>query len=237
MPLFNTPVCVAVDHKYSDNNGSWSEFIFFDGQGFTTKGGMYSNLAYNSYQVNATVKQLRKASIIALKQAPEGYSYNRYAGNGGTDTYVNCIVKLKRSRKAPNNTELKVIDWFDGGYNGQYNNYTPDQICVTDGSQSWTVSASCIDEVVKGVKELPFWYISQEEADHMIKEAVKARAEKALKSHLKTITNRGTQILSNLAKSDKKAADALTVDEILTILNPTPAQADKIEAFKTKYNI
>ncbi len=237
MSLFNTPVCVAVEDKYSDNNGAWTVFTFFDGQEFTTKGGMYQDLRHNAYQVNATIKQLRKASIIALEQAPEGHNYNRYAGNGGTDTYVGCLVKLKRSRKAPNNTELKVLEWFDGGYSGRYNNYIPDQIRVTDGSQRWIVSASCISEVVKGVKESPFWYISQKEADHMIKKEVKARVEKALKSHLEAITKKGTQTLSNLAKSDKKAADALTVEEILAILSPTPAQADKIEAFKAKYNI
>tara|TARA_R110000850_G_scaffold17233_2_gene53196 strand:+ start:799 stop:1506 length:708 start_codon:yes stop_codon:yes gene_type:complete len=232
MSLFNTPVCVAVDHKYSDNNGAWTEFTFFDGVSFTSKGGMYSNIGYDSFKVNATPKQLRKASLIALERAPEGYCYNKYAGNGGANTYVGCLVKLSRSRKAPNKTELTVLEWFDGGYNSQLNNYTPDQISVTDGVNTWVVSASCIKEVIKGVKEKPFWYISANELSHLLIANNKRRVRKAVASYNTAIINKINNLLISLGDKLKD----YTAKELTTACKPDQIMTDKLNKFKLKYS-
>ena len=37
-------VCVAIDYKYSDNNGAWNEYYMWDGERCTCVGSMYNKL-------------------------------------------------------------------------------------------------------------------------------------------------------------------------------------------------
>ena len=60
--LLATPVCIAINEGYCESNGAFTTFYFWDGQEVTTKGGMYSDLAYNAYQVNATLQQRLECS-------------------------------------------------------------------------------------------------------------------------------------------------------------------------------
>ena len=198
--LLNTPVCIAIDHKYSDNNGAWTVFYFWNGQEVISKGGMYEDYAFNAFEVNATIDQKRAASIWTENNTEESLNY---CNKLQADTYVDCIVKLKRSRKAPNNIELKVVDFAKGGYNA-YNNYTPDQVRVVNSDNTidvW-VSASCINEVIKGAKVLPWWHVSQAEANKINSKATK----------IKRVANR-IEELKNLvaayydANKDKLAKD------------------------------
>lgn len=152
-------VCIAIDHKYDDSMGAYSVFYFWDGQNVSTKGGMYSGLAFNAFEVNATHEQVIEASAAYMETVPETYNYNKYCyGRRGCNTFIGCIVKLHRSRKAPNSTELKVTEFHEAYYCKRYNQHVPEKITVTDSVNSWTVSSNCIKEVVKGIKEKPFWY-------------------------------------------------------------------------------
>ena len=152
-------VCLAVDHKYDESNGSYSVFYMWDGEKVTTEGGMYSQLAYNHYSVNATEEQIKAASDHVRETAEEGHCYAKYANGGqGAYTYVGCVVKLSRSRKAPNNVELKVVGYTDRFFNEKFGNWVEAKITVVDTmGEEYDVSVGCIKEVVKGVKKLPFW--------------------------------------------------------------------------------
>ncbi len=154
-------VCLAVDHKYDDSMGAYSIFWLFDGEDVFTEGGMYSGLPYNHYVVNATQDQKDKALAIYTESQIETHNYNKYANNGrGAYTFVGCIVKLARSRKAPNKKDLKVINFNDRYYNSFYGNWVDETVDLIDESTGETyqnISINCIKDVVKGIKELPFW--------------------------------------------------------------------------------
>lgn len=152
-------VCVAIDHKHDDSMGAYSLFYMWDGKQVSTEGGMYSNMAYNHYAIDATDEQIKAASDYMRETTLESHAYNKYANGGrGAYTYVGCVVKLSRSRKAPNNVELKVVDYDDRYFNERFGTWVEAKITVKDADGvEYGVSVGCIKEVVKGVKELPFW--------------------------------------------------------------------------------
>lgn len=154
-------VCIAVDHKYSDNDGAWSVFYMWDGEKVFTEGGMYSVLAYDAYEVDATREQLEAASDWARANTPYGNNWNKYANNRlGAYTFVGCIVTLARSRKAPNKTPLKVVAHHDRYFDQRFGNWVDEKVTVKDESgETYTVSIGCIKEVIQGVQNLPFWVI------------------------------------------------------------------------------
>ena len=150
-------VIVAVDDLYTDNNGAYQVAYVWDGERVSQVGGMYDS---NVYRVTATPEQIKAAAEYAKAEAEANTTnnWNKYCYNGrGAYTFINCIVTLKRSRKAPNKIPLKVIDFLESGYNARFNNHVGERIEVTDGETSWVVSSNCIDEVVKGVVKYPFW--------------------------------------------------------------------------------
>lgn len=141
--LLATPVCVLVHHGYDESMGAFTYAFFWDGEKVTEQGGMYSDLAYDAYKVTATTEQ--------IKAAAEWYNVNHVDTN--SFTYLGCVVKLKRSRKAPNNTPLKVVDYEAVGYVNGYR--TSAQVCVlVDDSRVW-VNHSTVDSVVTGK---PVWW-------------------------------------------------------------------------------
>jgi hypothetical protein len=155
-------VCLFADHKYNDNNGAFTVFTLFDTKTkqFSTEGGIYSDLAFDHYEPTSDLDVIFDASN-RCNPTPQNGVYNKYASRYH---YTGCIVSLKRSRKAPNNTPLEVIGDRDGGYNSFYNNYQPDEILVKldNGDQVW-VSAGCINEILKGVLVFPLWHITENE--------------------------------------------------------------------------
>lgn len=161
MSILECPVCLAADHKYDDSMGAYTVFWLFDGESVYTEGGMYSNLGFNHYTVNATVEQKKQALAIHMATVPETHNYNKYANSGrGAYTFVGCTVKLARSRKAPNKKDLKVVGFNDRYYNDFFGNWvdeTVDLIDTVTGDTYNNISINCIKEVVKGVKEEPFW--------------------------------------------------------------------------------
>jgi hypothetical protein len=159
--MSNNIVCLAVDHKYSENNGAYSIFYMWDGEKVFTEGGIYSDLAYDAYNVNASKDELLAASEHMREVTPFTNSYSKYANNmRGAYTFVGCVVKLARSRKAPNGVELLVVDFHDRYFSNAFGCWVDEKITVQDSNKTtYTVSIGCIKEVVKGAQELPFWVI------------------------------------------------------------------------------
>ncbi len=155
-------VCIAKEEKYSENNGAWTIFWLFDGVDITVEGGMYAGLPYDYYRVDATREQKKAASVIYMDNQKEGNNYNKYANGGnGADTFVGCIVSLARSRKAPNKTALKVLEFNDRYYSAHFNNWVSATIDLENeatGEIFNNVSLGCIKEIIKGVKQRPFWF-------------------------------------------------------------------------------
>lgn len=148
-------VIVAVDECYNDNNGAYQVAYVWDGESVSTLGGMYDN---THYSVNCTDAEFAAAKAWQRANTPETIPFNKYCYNRlGANTFIGCIVKLARSRKAPNSVELKVTEFHESFYDSRYNQYVPERITVTDGTSSWIVSSGCINELVKGVKEYVFW--------------------------------------------------------------------------------
>lgn len=150
-------VIVAVEEKYNENNGAYQIAHAWDGERVERVGGMYEQVMYC---VNATPDQFKAASEWAKANAEANptNNWNKYCYNGrGAFTFIDCIVTLKRSRKAPNGTPLKVVNFLEAGYNARFNNHVAERVEVTDGESTWIVSSGCIDEVVKGVVEYPLW--------------------------------------------------------------------------------
>lgn len=175
MALLNTPVCVAKNDLYDESMGAYSMFYLWDGEKVITRGGMYSGLSFDAYSISATLEQKIEASAAYMAAQEEGLNFNKYAYNGrGTNTYVGCEVILKRSRKAPNGVVLGVVSFSESYYCSYYNNEVGEKVVVTDGFSEWEVSVNCIDTVVKGVKEKPFWFVDKSEAK---KERLNTRIE------------------------------------------------------------
>lgn len=150
-------VIVAVEEKYSDNNGNYQIAHVWNGECVTQIGGVYDS---NVYSVNATPEQFKAASEWAKANAEANptNNWNKYCyGGRGADTFIDCIVTLKRSRKAPNKIPLKVVNFLENVYDARFNNYTGERIEVTDGYNNWVVSSGCINEVIKGHVDYPFW--------------------------------------------------------------------------------
>ena len=152
-------VCIAVSDGYDDSMGAYLVNYFFDTESkeVSTTGGIYSDEP--RARIDATKEQIIEAEKHYMEALGESHNYNKYAG---CNTYVGCIVKLKRSRKAPNKTALKVVGFHDAYYDSRFNNRVSPKVDVLlDDETTVTVNINCIDEVVKGIKEKPFWAISE----------------------------------------------------------------------------
>jgi|GEM_PF-6337785 len=150
-------VIVAVEEKYNDNNGAYQIAYLWDGERVEQAGGMYDPAIYC---VNATPEQIKAASEWAKADAEANPTKNwnkYYYGGLGANTFVGCVVTLKRSRKAPNGTPLKVINFLEAAYYTHFNKHLAERVEVTDGYNSWVVSSGCIDKVIKGVVKYPSW--------------------------------------------------------------------------------
>lgn len=70
---------------------------------------------------------------------------NKVQGN-----HIGNIVKLARSRKAPNNVELEVVNFYPESYNRHFNQRIPAQVGVLVDGKEVLVSLNTIKEIVKG---------------------------------------------------------------------------------------
>lgn len=148
-------VVVAIEHKYNDNDGAYSVAWVWDGETLTNESyaNGYNNMAFDAAEVDASPEQ--------IKLAAEAFAMGKLDMSRGHfsqyNTYIGCVVKLKRSRKAPNNVELMVVDHTDAYYDRTWNRHVDAQIAVmVEGVKVW-VSKACVNEVVKGA--YPWWTI------------------------------------------------------------------------------
>lgn len=153
-------VCVAVDRKYDDLMGVYNVAYLWDGEKVSMEGGIYQDTDYNS--VTASLEERRAASVWVEANTEESGNYNKYAR---CNTYVGCVVTLKRSRKAPNKKPLLVVDFQDRYYSNAFRTWVDEKVIVLDQETDteYTVSYGCINELVKGIKNLPFWYIGEKQ--------------------------------------------------------------------------
>ncbi len=228
MSLLNTPVCVAVDHKYSENTGAWSEFIFFDGVSVTIEGGIYSDLGYNAYSVDATIEQIVEAAKVANKNTQETFNYNKYSGKA---TFIGCTVILKGSRKAPNKVELLVTDFNEGYFDNINYRKVSDTIRVQLPDNTFVdVSVTCIKEVVKGVKINVWWTPSAVEIAQA-KEARKiARYNKRVTQYNAIVAKINEDNTKNIVKEITALGSTITVEQTMAIV--AKYKATELKAFK-----
>lgn len=133
---------VVIDERYNDNDGP-----FFDAY-------VLDNDEVHKVTVRHQYHPLYGASSDLIswdlrEKANEIYKSKNKDTNKGI--YVGCIVKLARSRKAPNGVELEVVGYTQRHFNHRLNRYIDETITVTDGESKWSVSIGCIKEVVKGI--------------------------------------------------------------------------------------
>lgn len=142
-----SPVVVAIDHCYNDNDGAYSIAFLWDGESVTSDcfANGHNQGRFDDVKVNASEQQ--KADAANWWQANKLQAHK--------EELIGCTVVLQRSRKAPNKTPLLVVNYDAGGYNARFNQYDPEQIAVNiDGAIVW-VSIGCVKEVVKGKR--PWW--------------------------------------------------------------------------------
>lgn len=118
----NTVVFGITDH-FNDNDGHHQYAYTFNTDTNEVKKVLFISgyTKYNKIIIDATDEQKEIAKDIYLRQNTDVYSLKDYIGS---------TVVLKRSRKAKNGIELKVIDAKEGGYNSRFNNYQPDLLLV-----------------------------------------------------------------------------------------------------------
>lgn len=150
--------CVAIDHKYDESMGAYIVAYLWDGERVFKEGGIYQDTDYAT--VTATQEEKLAASKWVEQNTEEGANYNKYAR---CNTFVGCIVTLKRSRKAPNKKPLKVTGFHDRYYSDHFMTWVDEKVDCLDEETgiSYTVSIGCVNELVKGVKSLPFWCITE----------------------------------------------------------------------------
>ena len=132
----DTVVFGVTDH-FNDNDGHHQYAYTFNTVNNEVKKVLFVSgyTKYNKVVINATDEQKEIAKELYLRQNTSVYSLKDYIGS---------TVVLKRSRKAKNGIELKVLDVKEGGYNSRYNSYNADMLlvdCPVNGL-SW-VSVSC----------------------------------------------------------------------------------------------
>lgn len=151
------PVVVAVEELYDHSNGNYEIAYLWDGVQVTTAGGMYSR---ETFTVNATAEQIAAAAQWTKVNTEYKPTYSKHINGGrGGFTYVGCVVTLARSRKAPNKKPLFVRSFEEGYFDEKFRCEVVDKVVVFDDETQteYTVSASCIKDVIKGTQKLPFW--------------------------------------------------------------------------------
>lgn len=152
----NSKIVFAIRDKWSDNDGAYhiAYFLSNDKKKIYTQtySDGYNNIPYDAVKINASeadIKIARQIYIDTLLSVED------------SETYIGCTVKLRRSKKAPNNVELVVSsETKSNGYN-RFNIKTPNTIDLVDyNTEPKTIypgiAESCIYKVVKGAT--PLWF-------------------------------------------------------------------------------
>lgn len=136
-------VVVAIENRYNDNDGETVWVVTWDGEKVDTTCVLSGYVDLGKIKVDATIDDRDKAAKWWIDNAID------------KKPLVGCTVKLKRSRKAPNNTELLVVEHHEAYFDRMLYRENLERITVDVDGEHVTVSASCINEVVKG--HAPWW--------------------------------------------------------------------------------
>lgn len=128
------PVVVAINEGYTDNNGSTSTAVWWNGVAIHNEcyADGYNGGSFDDRRVNASHEQIKAAAD----------EYQRTSGDICNRTYIGCVVKLTRARKAPNRTPLEVVDHQAPKYRQN------ERICVEAPIGRMWVSIGCVESVV-----------------------------------------------------------------------------------------
>ena len=148
-------VIVAIDDKYSDNDGPYHIAYIWDGDKvyIVNYSNGYTKYAHHDGVVDATPEQHTQACNWHRDHVPPRDCEAGLIGHRFT---------VKRSRKVKKGSLVEVREFYRGGYDATYGNWVNDQVRVKviesehgQEDQHFTISSGCLDEWKRGT--LPWW--------------------------------------------------------------------------------
>lgn len=149
-------VVVGIDDCWSENNGHYRKAIIWNGEEVSEQVYFSGNHEYNigDAVINASDAEILEAGDWFVKNSKKCFR----SRSSGENTFLNCVVELKGSRKARNKFPMMVTDFEDSYYCNRYNNKVASKIFVWDielEKGCW-VGTSCVNKIVECEK--PSWY-------------------------------------------------------------------------------
>lgn len=145
-----TKVIVAINEYYSDNNGAWEVAVLWDGTSISFAGSCYEVIPNNFAPWGSKEDKLAAAEWFANNKLDVGYK--DYLG---VNTYIGCVVELKRSKAAPNGVPLTVVDYIPETYSEFLGHKISAKVVVDVNGKLVKVSPNCVNNVIKG--RYPHW--------------------------------------------------------------------------------
>lgn len=140
-----TTFLIAVEELFCESNGAFDILHVCN---------EFGEMDFITLRCNDTAPNLEKASADLRKKAAEYYITAKLDTNIKRG-HIGCTVVLSRSRKAPNKTPLKVVDFIDAHYDSRWNQHVDAKIAVdVEGVKVW-VNKSCINAIIRG--KAPYW--------------------------------------------------------------------------------
>ena len=141
-----TTFLIAVEELYCDSNGAFDVLHVCDDAGV---------MDFITLRGNDVAPSMERATTEQKKKAADYYIQNCLDINTKYG-HIGCTVVLSRSRKAPNNTPLEVVDFIDAYYDRCYANRVDAKIAVIVNDSKVWVNKSCIKTIIKG--KAPYWF-------------------------------------------------------------------------------
>lgn len=140
-----TMFLIATEELYCDSYGAIDVLHVCDADG---------NMDFITLRGDEVAPELERANSEIRAKAAASY-VDRLLDTNAKRGHIGCTVVLARSRKAPNATPLRVVDFVDAHYDSRYNQRVDAKVAVdVEGQKVW-VNKSCIKEIVKG--KPPYW--------------------------------------------------------------------------------
>lgn len=145
-----TKVIVGINEYYSDNNGAWEVIVLWDGTSVSLAGSCYEIVSRDIAPWGTKEQIAAAAEWVANNCIDVGYK-----GYLGVNTYIGCVVELKRSKAAPNGVPLTVVDYIPETYSEFLGCKISAKIVVDVNGKLVKVSPNCVNKVIKG--RYPHW--------------------------------------------------------------------------------
>lgn len=140
-----TMFLIATEELYCESYGAYDVLHVCDADG---------DMDFITLRGNDSAPKLEKASDELKAKAAASYVDNKLDTNAKRG-HIGCTVVLARSRKAPNATPLKVVDFVEAHYDNRYNQRVDAKVAVDVEGQKMWVNKSCIKDIIKG--KAPYW--------------------------------------------------------------------------------